>query len=248
MSDSAPFNQQPASSKMQSPSTRVRNESAVAPQSATVLASDANLQVGQSLDAQKVSDSASVGKTFSLPSIPSQGSSQELPQVVEEKGLSQASSDVVAVPAAPVVIPQTEQVAVSPTPTHSPVSVPPSIAPHKEAGPVPIATPSGESAKPVEVIQQSTPEVSVPPEIKEVVAVSEDAKPIKIDAELKKTGVALAADSTPVVHTPTGDVKLPMTYADALATEKRTKFWDAVHWFAAYVAYQWRKLDPTLKD
>lgn len=133
-------------------------------------------------------------------------------------------------------------------PPQQTVSVPLSVAPHKEAAPIPMVAPVVESAKPVEVIQPSEPEVEVAPEVKEVVRRSEVSKPPKIDREMAQAGVALSGAATPVVKTGTGEVQLPMSYADALATEKRTKFWQALHWFAALVAYQWRKLDPSLKD
>jgi hypothetical protein len=110
-----------------------------------------------------------------------------------------------------------------------------------------LTVPAAESVKPVEVVAASEKEVSIPEEVKEVVSVPESAKPLRVSNDLARAGVVLAGASAPVPKTTIGDVKLPMTYADALATEKRTRFWQALHWLAAYIAYQWRKLDPSLK-
>ncbi len=116
---------------------------------------------------------------------------------------------------------------------------PPAISGHKEHGPISQA--KSEFTKPVEAqpeITPSTPEIKIPQELEKTIEKSPAAKEPKID---KNTPMKLAKESTPVITSPSGIISLPMTYKEALQKEKKSAFWDSVHWFAAQIIYQWRK-------
>lgn len=116
---------------------------------------------------------------------------------------------------------------------------PPEISGHKEHGPISQA--KTEFAKPVEAqpeIAPSTPEITIPPELEKTIEKSTAAEEPKIE---KNTPAKLAKESTPVITAPTGLVRLPMTYQEALQKEKKSAFWDSMHWLAAQIIYQFRK-------
>lgn len=118
---------------------------------------------------------------------------------------------------------------------------PPAISGHKEHGPITQA--KSEFLKPADVqpeITPSHPELKIMPELENIVEKGSDAREPKIE---KNTPVKLAKESTPVITAPTGNIGLPMTYQEALQKEKKSAFWDSLHWFAAQIVYQWRKCD-----
>lgn len=122
---------------------------------------------------------------------------------------------------------------------------PPAISGHREHGPV--STKTSELTKPLESqpeIAPSTPhEVMIPQELKNTVEKGPDARVPKIEKEMDQAGVKLAKESTPVITTPTGKIKLPMTYTQALRNEKNSSFADSRHWLAALIMYLWQKYD-----
>jgi len=112
----------------------------------------------------------------------------------------------------------------------------------KEGSPMVTApTPPQEIAKPTH------PEVVVPQELSGVVEKSPDTERPQIDQQAADAGVAAAKESTFLPASATGSIKLPMTYEEALLKKKNAKFQDGVKWFAAYVAYQWKKINPNLE-
>jgi hypothetical protein len=117
---------------------------------------------------------------------------------------------------------------------------PPEISGNKEHEPISQA--KFESTKSVEAqpeIAPSTPEIQIPPELAKTIEKSPAAQEPKIKKDIPE--VKLAKESTPVITSPSGAIRLPMTYAQALQKEKSSSFWDGVHWFAAQIIYQWRK-------
>jgi len=119
------------------------------------------------------------------------------------------------------------------------VGQPPEISGHKEHGPISQA--KTEFTKPVETqpeIAPSTPEITIPQELEKTIEKSPAAQEPKIE---KNTPAKLAKESTPVSTTPTGLVQLPMTYQEALQKERKSAFWDSMHWLAAQIIYQFRK-------
>lgn len=118
---------------------------------------------------------------------------------------------------------------------------PPEISGNKEHEPISQA--KSEFGKIVEAqpeITPSTPEIMIPRELEKTI----EKSPSSQEPKIENTPAKLAKESTPIITTPTGIVHLPMTYKEALQKEKKSSFWDGVHWFAAQVIYQWRKNDP----
>src|SRR5476651_877435 len=155
MSDTALINQSSAA-KMQAPGTvsRVVSSPAVpAPVEVVV----------QSTDASSVSVASDPA------SVIAPKKEEQLVDFVQSAPV-QANVQAISDPVQPTVQP------VSPS-----VSTPLSVSPHKEAGPVSIEVPGPELSKPVEVIQPSHPEVSVPAEVQEILAPSEASKPFELD-------------------------------------------------------------------
>lgn len=123
---------------------------------------------------------------------------------------------------------------------------PPAISGHKEHGPISQA--KTEFTKPVEAqpeIAPSTPEITIPQELEKTIEKSPAAQEPKIE---KNTPAKLAKESTPVSTTPTGLVQLPMTYQEALQKEKKSTFWDSMHWLAAQIIYQFRKNEKIISS
>lgn len=116
---------------------------------------------------------------------------------------------------------------------------PPEISGNKEHEPISQA--KTESTKSVEArpeIAPSTPEIKIPQELEKTI----EKAPAAREPEIKKDmPMKLAKESTPVITTPSGTIRLPLTYKEALQKEKNSGFWDSVHWFAAQIIYQCRK-------
>lgn len=94
-----------------------------------------------------------------------------------------------------------------------------------------------------EITQSEHPEVKIPEEIKNVAEQGPDAKeptlPKDAPKPQEKTGQTIQT-----ISTPSGDIKLPMTYTQAQNTKNSTKNTDSLHWLATLIMYQWRKYDP----
>lgn len=86
-------------------------------------------------------------------------------------------------------------------------------------------------------------EVNIPNELKNIVEHSPVVNNPKISPDLKNAGVSVSNDSVLVITTPTGRIKLPMTYIQAKQKNKETRFDDSMHWLSAMVMYQWSKHD-----
>lgn len=139
------------------------------------------------------------------------------------------------------------QPVISPQQTAPPVGLP-AISINKEHAP--ISAVKSEAVKPVEsqpeITPSAPPEIMIPQELKNTIEKSPGALEPKIEKETRLAGVKLAKESTPVITTPTGIIRLPMTYSQALQKEKSSAFWDSIHWFAAQIMYQWRKHDSDI--
>lgn len=122
-----------------------------------------------------------------------------------------------------------------------------------EKGPIEVEasdlTTSQEEA-PVPEITPSQPEkIVIPHELSKVIEKSPDTEVPKIEEEVKAAEVTPAKESMPIINTPSGAVKLPMTYAQALVKERESKSLDSVHWLAAVILYLGAKYDPdAVKD
>ena len=131
------------------------------------------------------------------------------------------------------------------------IQTPPVISGHREQGPM--ITSASESSEPPapenpepEILQSPPQEIKIPHELKEVVQESPDENKIKIDKEVALVGVKPAAESSPVITTPAGSIKLPMTYPQARQKAKTAKLMDSAHWLAEQIMYEWVKYEPDL--
>ncbi len=95
-----------------------------------------------------------------------------------------------------------------------------------------------------EINPSTPPEIKIPSELKNVVEKSPDENNIKISKEVASAGVTPAAESSPVITTPTGSIKLPMTYSQARQKAKSTRLMDSAHWLAEMIMYEWLKHEP----
>jgi hypothetical protein len=123
---------------------------------------------------------------------------------------------------------------------------PPTVFVNKEHEPIiPASTEFTPPPEPRVEIAASVPaEVMITQELKNTIEKSPDAKEPKIEKEARLAGLTLAKESTPVITSPTGIIRLPMTYVQALQKKNNSPFWDSIHWFAALIMYQWSKYEP----
>ena len=105
---------------------------------------------------------------------------------------------------------------------------------------------AGIDAVKIEIAESSTPEVKIPQELAGIVEKSIDAKEIKLDKEVSLAGAVPAAESTPVITTPSGNIHLPMTYTEAVHLKKSSKSLDSDHWLSSVIMFLWGKYDPDL--
>ncbi|MBU4098752.1 hypothetical protein KJ980_03825 [Patescibacteria group bacterium] len=154
-----------------------------------------------------------------------------------------SDSNQIQNPTTPVQVSALPQGISSPHQQAGRIVEPPAISGHREHGPV--SAVKSEFTKPVETQPEITPstphEIMIPQELKNTIEKASDAHDPKIE---KNTPLKLAKESTPVITTPTGIIRLPMTYKQAVQKEKNSSFRDSIHWFAAMIMYQWRKYDP----
>ncbi len=112
----------------------------------------------------------------------------------------------------------------------------------------PVNAPVVESKSPAEQIPEITqsehPELKISDELKKVAEQGPDAKEPEIPREVVKPLATPAQQDVQVIATPSGNVKLPKTYAQAQQTKKSTATSDSIHWLATLIMYQWRKYDP----
>ena len=78
---------------------------------------------------------------------------------------------------------------------------------------------------PIAIPASEHPEVIIPQELGHVVEKGPDAQELKIEE---------------------GNIHLPLTYEQALKKKNTTRFWDSMHWLAAFIMYQWMKYDPDI--
>ena len=92
--------------------------------------------------------------------------------------------------------------------------------------------------------QQPGPIFQQPP-INEVAITTSVHPEVYIPQELQHT-IEKGPDALPTITTPTGLIHLPLTYEQALKKKNTTRFWDSMHWLAAFIIYQWTKYDPDI--
>lgn len=118
---------------------------------------------------------------------------------------------------------------------------PPAVSGNKEHEPISAA--KSELVKPVESqpeMAPSTPEITIAPELEKTI----EKSPAALEPKIENTPAKLAKESTPImpiIQTPAGTIRLPMTYKEALQKEKKSSFLDSMHWLAAQIIYQFRK-------
>lgn len=94
------------------------------------------------------------------------------------------------------------------------------------------------------IVSPATDEVIIPHELREILEKGpSDLKP-KIDHEMLQAGIKEAKESLPIIHTPSGDITLPMTLPDAKIIKKTTKDDKSPHWLAEMIIYIWKKFAP----
>ncbi len=91
-------------------------------------------------------------------------------------------------------------------------------------------------------------EIKIPEALKDIGIEQGTDRELKLSPDVKKAGVALSKDSTPVPTVPSGAVTLPMQYTQAVVIQKnkKIKIKDAMKWLAAKIAFFWRREDPVL--
>ncbi len=124
--------------------------------------------------------------------------------------------------------------------------MPTTIAYKPEQEPIEASVSNAVQAESVETeIKPSIPsEIKIPQELEHVMQKSPDAEAPFSARLANQTGITLAKESTPVITTPSGTIRLPMTYSQAFQKEMHTSTTDSMHWLAAMIMYQWSKYEP----
>ncbi len=109
----------------------------------------------------------------------------------------------------------------------------------------PVAMPVSESfsavAESLEISHAPTPEVNIPEKLGHVIEAGPDGKELTLSKEVSAALATPTKEPMPEIRTPTGVIRLPKTYAQALHEKNITKIDDSPHWLAAVIMYLWKK-------
>jgi hypothetical protein len=94
-------------------------------------------------------------------------------------------------------------------------------------------------------ITESTPEISIPQELVDIVKKGHDVE-VPLSPDVQQLGVTSANAAVPVKPMLPENINIPMSYEEATLKKKSSKISDALKWFADLVIYQWKKLKPDL--
>ncbi len=169
----------------------------------------------------------------------------------------------------PVAPPVKSVVDPVPTPTASPdtdtdqKTLPDRSAPRQVQAPVaspvvhpPVGAPANKEHEPgtphskLDVDKMSESEIVeeekvVEKELEALVEKSPDTEKPEIPKEVQAAGVTHAKENTPMPQIASGTKSLPMSFQDALATQKKYKWRNSITWFASLVMYHWKKIGLT---
>lgn len=140
---------------------------------------------------------------------------------VETKKIEEA----VAVPVSSVDIPTPVQ----------PISAPASKEQEPGAAPLPDVAKMTES----EIVDE---EKAVESELEKMIVQSPQDKPLDLPKEIKNIGAALANEDTLMPDVSLGNGAFPMTYPEAIKTNKISKVKESIKWISALIIYHWKKM------
>jgi hypothetical protein len=98
-----------------------------------------------------------------------------------------------------------------------------------------------------EILQPSTPETApISKELAHIIEQTSGQDRAFLSPEVIRSGVMHASEAVPVPQNSFGISSLPMSYPDSVEMQKKTKLHEAIRWLSGRIAYQWRKINPSL--